>query len=131
VSLGPRLGIFCVVTISTSKLFAASPGDTTGPLFEPAMTLASVFKSSPSCVRCPPWQLMQRLSKIGRISFAKLTVAPPAAGCVAGISVAAAVSVGAAVSVAGETSVGASVPKGDDIAGTDVSVGGEAGVVAG
>jgi hypothetical protein len=62
---------------------------------------------------------------MGRISLAKLTVAPPAAGCVAGASVAAGGSVAAAVSVTGGTSVGASV------AGAAVSVDGAAGASVG
>jgi hypothetical protein len=56
---------------------------------------------------------------MGRISFAKLTVAPSAGGCVAGGSV------GAAVSVGDGASVGASV------AGATTSVGAEVGVLVG
>src|SRR5690554_798345 len=73
-----------------------------------------------------PWQLAQRFCRIGKMSFAKLTVAPCTGGCVAaagsvaGSSVAAA-SVGGRVSVAGGGSVGASV------VGMTASVGGETG----
>jgi hypothetical protein len=58
---------------------------------------------------------------IGMTSLAKLTVVPPAAGSVAGASVAAGGSVGAAVSVEAGASVGGSV------AGADVSVGWDVG----
>src|SRR5688572_33430000 len=60
---------------------------------------------------------------MGKISLAKLTVAPCTAGCVAGASVAVAGSVGAAVSVEGGTSVGASV------AGATTSVGVDSGAL--
>ena len=94
---------------------------TTEPFSEPAIKLPCVFKSRPSWVRSPPWQPMQRLSKIGMTSFAKLTVAPSAAGCVAA---AGSVAVGADVSVAAGGSVSASVA----VAGTAVSLGWEVGV---
>jgi hypothetical protein len=83
------------------------------------MRVSYVFKLRPLDVLSPPWQFTQRLSSIGRISVAKLTVAAAAAPEEDDELSA----VGAAVSAAGLVAAGASVA-------ADPAVGCDAGVLA-